>query len=56
MARYSSAINFDIDFLRSLVKDPGDKTVMELRKELLGEFYSPDYDNKMMNKLKEHDD
>lgn len=56
MARYSSAINFDIDFLRSLVKNPGDKTVEELRKELLGEFYSPDYENKMMNKLKEHND
>lgn len=56
MAYYSNAINFDIDFLRSLVKDSDNMSVDELRKSLLGEHYDPARENELKNKLKERND
>lgn len=58
MAYYSMAINFDIDFLRSLVDNSENMTVEELRKKLIGEYYDPAYDKRILEKIKikEHND
>ena len=56
MAYYQNAINFDIDFLRSIVKDSDNMSVDELRKSLLGEHYNPVREDKLKNKLKERND
>ena len=56
MAYYSNAINFDIDFLRSLVENSDNMSVDELRKSLLGEHYDPARENELKNKLKERND
>lgn len=56
MAYYQNAINFDIDFLRSLVKDSDNMSVDELRKSLLGEHYNPVREDELKNKLKERND
>lgn len=56
MAYYQNAINFDIDFLKSLVKDSDNMSVDELRKSLLGEHYNPVRENELKNKLKERND
>ena len=56
MAYYQNAINFDIDFLRSIVKDSDNMSVDELRKSLLGEHYNPVREDELKNKLKERND
>ena len=56
MAYYQNAINFDIDFLKSLVKDSDNMSVDELRKSLLGEHYNPVREDELKNKLKERND
>lgn len=56
MAYYEMAINFDLDFLRSLVKNSEKLDVEQLRKKLLGKSYDPDRDKELLNKLKDRND
>ena len=56
MARFETAINFDIDFLKSFVNDSDNMSVDELRKKVLGEHYNPAHEEELKNKLKERND
>ena len=52
MAYYQGAINFDRDFLRTLVKDSEHMSVEDMRKSLLGKNYEPEREKILKEKYK----